>query len=75
MTHLDFLLFHKMDKQPIMAIEVDGTRYHAKGSRQAERDLIKNRVLKKYGLPLLRIRTDESGIENRIIMKLRDSMC
>lgn len=74
LTHLDFLLFNKMDKKPIMAIEIDGTQYHAEGSRQAERDLIKNSVMKKYGLPILRIRTDESDVECRIIAKLRSSL-
>lgn len=72
LTHLDFLLFSKMDKKPIMAIEIDGTRFHATGSRQAERDLLKNSVMEKYGLPLLRIRTNESGVEKRIITKLRE---
>ena len=74
LTHLDFLLFSKMDKKPIMAIEIDGTRYHAEGTRQAERDLMKNSVMEKYGLPLLRIKTIESDIENRIITKLRESL-
>ena len=72
LTHLDFLLFNKMDKKPIMAIEIDGTRYHTEGSRQAERDLMKNRIMEKYGLPLLRIRTNESGVEDRIVLKLRE---
>ena len=63
-----------MDKKPIMAIEIDGTRYHAEGTRQAERDLMKNSVMEKYGLPLLRIKTIESDIENRIITKLRESL-
>ncbi len=71
LTHLDFLLFNKMDKIPIMAIEIDGISYHTQGSRQAERDLMKNRIMEKYGIPLLRIRTNESDIENRIITKLR----
>ena len=71
LTHLDFLLFNKMDKQPIMAIEVDGTRYHAEGSRQAERDKLKNSVLEKCGIPILRIRTDGSGEELQISEKLR----
>lgn len=74
LTHLDFLLFNKMDKKPIMAIEIDGTRYHAEGSRQAERDLLKNSVMEKYGLPLLRIRTNESGVEDRIRTKLREAL-
>jgi len=72
LTHLDFLLYSKMDKQPILAIEVDGTSFHAPGSRQAERDRMKNSILQKCGLPLLRIRTDESGEKQRIIEALRE---
>lgn len=74
LTHIDFLVFNKMDKKPIMAIEIDGTSYHAAGSRQAERDLIKNNILEKYALPLLRIKTNESNIENRITTSLREAL-
>ena len=66
LTHVDFLLFNKMDKVPIMAIEVDGTSFHAAGSKQAERDVRKDSIFQKCGIPLLRIRTDESGEERRI---------
>lgn len=69
-----FLLFNKMDKSPVLAIEVDGTGYHAEGSRQAERDEMKNSVLKKCGIPLLRIRTNESGEEKRIVEALREAL-
>jgi len=72
LTHIDFLLFNKMDKSPVMAIEVDGMKYHAEGSRQAERDKMKNSVLGKCGIPILRIRTNESGEETRILSVLRD---
>ena len=74
LTHLDFLLFNKMDKKPIMAIEIDGTRYHSEGSRQAERDVLKNSIMEKCGVPLLRIRTNESDIEQRIVAKLETSL-
>lgn len=70
MTHTDFLLFNKMDKSPVMAIEVDGTRYHAEGSKQSERDVMKNSIFEKCGIPLLRIRTDESNERTRIEEKL-----
>lgn len=72
LTHIDFLLFNKMDKSPVMAIEVDGTKYHAEGSRQAERDTMKNSILTKCGIPILRIRTNESGEQKRIIAMLRE---
>lgn len=72
LTHIDFLLFDKMNKTPIMAIEVDGTRYHADGSVQSERDALKNSILKKCGIPLLRIRTNESGEAERITGMLQN---
>ena len=45
LTHVDFLLFNQMDKQPVLAIEVDGTGFHEAGSKQAERDAKKNSIL------------------------------
>lgn len=72
LSHIDLLLFERMGKTPILAIEIDGTRYHAAKSRQAERDTIKDRVLEKINLPLLRIRTDESGVQERIISALEE---
>lgn len=74
LTHVDFLLFSKMDKSPVMAIEIDGTRYHVAGSIQSERDSLKNSVLEKCGIPLLRIRTDESGEAARITATLRKAI-
>lgn len=64
--------FEEYYKTKGMVIEVDGTKYHAEGSRQAERDAMKNSVLDKCGIPILRIRTNESGEESRIISVLRD---
>ncbi len=66
LTHLDFLIFSTMNRAPLLAIEIDGTSFHSQGSAQTTRDLIKNSVLKKIHIPLLRIRTDESGEYSRI---------
>lgn len=65
LTHVDFLLFNQMDKQPVLAIEVDGTGFHEVGSKQAERDIKKNSILEKCAVPLLRLRTDGSGEKRR----------
>ncbi len=75
LTHVDFLLFHKMDKQPVLAVEVDGTRFHEPGSKQAERDEKKNQILEKCELPLLRLRTDGSGELEKLQMALRSAVC
>ena len=66
LTHVDFLLFNQMDKQPVLAIEVDGTGFHEAGSKQAERDIKKNSILEKCAVPLLRLRTDGSGEKEKI---------
>ena len=72
LTHVDFLLFNKFDKSPKLAVEVDGTTYHGEDSRQAERDAMKDAILKKYGLPLLRLRTDGSRERQQILARLRE---
>lgn len=69
-THLDFLVFNKLSKQPIAAIETDGYRYHKEGTIQHERDLKKNHILELCGLPLLRLNTNGSGEKERILNAL-----
>ena len=66
LTHVDFLLFNQMDKQPVLAIEVDGTGFHEAGSNQTARDMKKNSILEKCAVPLLRLRTDGSGEKEKI---------
>ena len=60
-THLDFLIYNQITKQPVLAIEVDGVNFHRAGTRQHERDLLKNSILEKYGVRLLRLPTNGSG--------------
>jgi len=66
----DFVVYYKVGKRPLGAIEVDGG-YHELAP-QCERDGLKNGILQKAGLPLLRLRTIESHIESRIHQFLSD---
>lgn len=66
---MDFLLFNQMDKQPVLAIEVDGTGFHEARSKQAGRD--KNSILEKCAVPFLRLRTDGSGEKGKIQTALK----
>ncbi len=59
-THLDFFIYNQITKQPVLAIEVDGVKFHQEGTRQHERDLLKDRILEKYGIRLLRLPTNGS---------------
>ena len=59
-THIDFLIYSKMSKKPVLAIEVDGFSYHKPGTKQFERDKMKNRILELYNIHLLRFATNGS---------------
>ena len=71
-TQADFLVYRKVDKSPVLVIEVDGYAFHREGTRQAERDLLKDSVLVKCGLPILRLSTVGSDERSRIRKKLKD---
>ena len=70
LTHVDFLIYNKMNKLPVLVIEVDGYAFHKEGSKQAERDELKNHILGVIGIPLLRLKTNESNERRKIVTKL-----
>lgn len=72
MTHVDFLIYDTVTLKPVLAIEVDGSSYHFEGSEQSKRDRLKDSILEKVGLPLLRLATDGSGEEQKIIELLTE---
>lgn len=69
-THIDFVIYNKMDKKPSLAIEVDGYAFHKKSTAQSQRDELKNKILKKYNIPLIRLSTIGSDEKNIIKSKL-----
>lgn len=69
-THVDFLLYNRISKKPILVIEVDGYKYHKYDTVQAARDMLKNRILELYKIPLLRLKTNGSGEKAKIVEML-----
>ena len=65
-THLDFLLVDRVTHKPIMAIETDGYSYHNEKTEQHQRDILKDNILRKCGLPLLRLSTKGSNESARV---------
>ena len=66
LTHTDFVIFNKVDKMPVVVVEVDGYAYHADNPKQLKRDKMKDDILAKYGIPILRLGTNESAEEGRL---------
>lgn len=73
-THIDFVLYDKLDKTPLLAIEVDGSSFHKKGSKQHERDELKDAILAAKNFPLLRLKTTQSGEEARVLAALKQRL-
>lgn len=60
----DFVIYFKVGKVPVGVIEVDGGSHDRPD--QAAQDALKNGILAKSGIPVLRLRTVESRIAERI---------
>ncbi len=76
LTHTDFLIFNKMDKMPILVVEVDGYAFHANNPIQLKRDKMKDTILKKYKIPILRLPTTGSNEQKRLkeeLMKIQSN--
>ncbi len=70
-THTDFLIYSKLDKKPILVVEVDGYKYHVQNAKQLERDKRKDKILEKYNVPIIRFSTTGSGEKKLLEDKLR----
>lgn len=70
-SHVDFLIYNKLNKTPVIAIEVDGATYHKADSKQATRDKLKNVIFEKYNLPLIRFNTKDDVSSNVILEKFK----
>ena len=67
---MDFIIYSKISKKALLALEVDGYNYHKGGTRQSERDILKNQILDICEIPFLRLKTNGSEEKKKIIEKL-----
>lgn len=67
-SHVDFLIYNKCDKMPVLAVEVNGSQHDQPVQR--ERDAIKQSILDLCGVPLLPLSTRGKNEEQQIIRKL-----
>jgi len=73
-THVDFLIYNSLTKKPVLVIEVDGFHFHKEGTKQYERDRLKDSILERYKIPLLRLGTNGSGEKEKIRAALKGAM-
>lgn len=56
-ARVDVMIYSNFDKQPVLGIEVDGYQFHDNNPKQWNKDELKNKIFKKMGIPLLRLKT------------------
>lgn len=70
-SHADFVIFNKLNKEPLLVVEVDGYKYHHKGTKQYERDRLKDGIFEKAGIKMIRFATNGSTEKERLMEGLR----
>ncbi len=70
LTHTDFVIFNKLDKMAVLVVEVDGYAFHANNPTQLKRDEMRDHILQKYGIPIIRMKTTGSEEETLLRKKL-----
>ncbi len=73
LTHVDFLIYSKLTHEPSLVIEVDGFAYHTQ-EKQLARDIKKDEILRKYGIPILRLSTVGSNEKEKLVTALDSIM-
>jgi len=63
---LDFVVYYKQDKACALVVEVDGFAFHENNPEQLHRDALKDAILAKYEVPILRLPTNGSRERERI---------
>lgn len=63
---VDFLIKDKVNQDIVCAIEVDGIKYHENNKQQLIKDAMKDSILTKSNILLLRLKTNGSNEEQKI---------
>lgn len=73
-SHVDFLIYNSLTKQPLQIIEVDGWQFHKNSEVQQHRDALKDQLLTKFGLCSHRISTTDTVNVETIKSLLQESL-
>ena len=73
LTHLDFLLYHRLSKKPLLAVEVEGYDFHDLSSKKGL-DRLKDEILAEYSLPLIRIRLHDKDVKDKLRKALSEAL-
>jgi hypothetical protein len=74
-ARVDFVIYDKMDKKPVLFIEVDGFEYHKNNPKQLKKDKLKDNIAQKSGIDIIRFETGGKAYdEEKIISKIKEKI-
>ena len=73
-SHVDFLIYNSLTKQPLQTIEVDGWQFHKNSEVQQHRDAMKDQILTQFDLCPHRISTTDTVNVETIKLLLQKSL-
>jgi hypothetical protein len=73
-THVDFLIINSVTKESVLVIEVDGVAFHKQSKHQFSHDKIKDRALVLNNISFIRLKTNQSNENERIINAINSSL-
>lgn len=69
---VDFLIKDKVSQDIVCVIEVDGVKFHENNRKQQINDALKNSILSKCNIPLIRLKTNGSNDDIKIKQVFND---
>lgn len=60
------MIYNKINNSIVLAIEVDGYEYHENNPEQLGRDRVKDSILNKSEIAIMRFKTNDSEEEKRL---------
>lgn len=71
---VDFVIHKKMNEEALLVVEVDGYEYHENKRGQLEIDKMRDSIIRKFGLPVLRFATNGSNEKKKLEQALRNCL-
>lgn len=67
---IDFLVFNRVTKMPLLAIEAEGLQYHKESYKKTAEDNLIKKILEKYGIPYLYLSGNDDSEKEKLKTEL-----
>lgn len=73
-SSLDFVVYRRVSRKVLLAVEVNGTAYHEHRPDRRAKDELKLQIMDLANIPLVTLRTTDTGVEERLRLALDEAL-